>query len=114
MDPVLVEVTRGARVESFHIGAAVAIDASGAVAFQAGDIDRPIYPRSAVKALQQLPLVETGRSVVRIPYPPYRPHQREARVLAGARAFNAAARALSGSSGRAGLFGPIEIDGPGP
>ena len=59
-DPVLVEVTRGARVESFHIGAAVAIDASGAVAFQAGDIDRPIYPRSAVKALQQLPLVESG------------------------------------------------------
>jgi len=64
-DPVLVEVTRGAcllqaRVESFHIGAAVAIDASGAIAFQAGDIDRPIYPRSAVKALQQLPLVESG------------------------------------------------------
>jgi L-asparaginase II len=60
MDPVLVEVTRGARVESFHIGAAVALDASGKVAFKTGDIDRPIYPRSAVKALQQLPLLETG------------------------------------------------------
>src|SRR5581483_7537574 len=59
-DPVLVEVTRGARVESFHIGAAVAIDASGKIAFEAGDIDRAIYPRSAVKALQQLPFVESG------------------------------------------------------
>jgi len=60
MDPVLVEVTRGARVESFHIGAAVAVDASGAIAFQAGDIERATYPRSAVKALQQLPLIESG------------------------------------------------------
>ena len=60
MDPVLVEVTRGARVESFHVGSAAVVDAAGKVVFAVGNIDRAIFPRSAVKALQQLPLVETG------------------------------------------------------
>ncbi len=60
MDPVLVEVTRGSRVESAHIGAAAVLDADGGVMFAAGDIDHPVYPRSAVKALLALPLVETG------------------------------------------------------
>jgi L-asparaginase II len=60
MDPVLVEVTRGARIESRHAGAAVVIDTDGCVVFSAGEIDAAIYPRSAVKALLALPLVETG------------------------------------------------------
>jgi L-asparaginase II len=60
MDPVLVEVTRGALVESAHAGAAIVVDAQGGVVFEAGDVDRPVYPRSAVKALLALPLVETG------------------------------------------------------
>ena len=60
MDPILVEITRGALVESAHRGAAAIMDASGAVVFQVGDIDSAIFPRSAVKSLQALPLVETG------------------------------------------------------
>ena len=60
MNPVLVEVTRGGRVESAHHGAAIVVDAKGAVVFEAGAIDLPIYSRSAVKALLALPLVETG------------------------------------------------------
>ncbi len=60
MDPVLVEVTRGARVESYHIGAAAVLDADGGVLFSAGDIDAGVYPRSAVKALLALPMVESG------------------------------------------------------
>lgn len=60
MDPVLVEVTRGAHVESRHSGAAIVLDAEGGAVFSAGDVDRPIYPRSAVKALLALPLVESG------------------------------------------------------
>jgi L-asparaginase II len=60
MDPILVEVTRGGRVESHHHGAAVVIDDAGGVVFQAGDIDAAVYPRSAVKAMQALPLVATG------------------------------------------------------
>ncbi len=59
-NPILVEVTRGGIVESAHAGAIAVIDADGAVALSLGDIDRPIFPRSAIKALQALPLIETG------------------------------------------------------
>ena len=59
-DPVLVEVTRGGRVESAHRGAVAVLDADGGVAFAAGDIEAAVFPRSAVKALQALPLVESG------------------------------------------------------
>jgi L-asparaginase II len=57
---VLVEVTRGARVESLHHGAAVVVDADGGVVFAAGDIAQAVYPRSAVKSMLALPLVESG------------------------------------------------------
>ncbi len=60
MDPVLVEVTRGGRVESAHRGAAILVDANGGVLFAAGDVDLAVYSRSAVKALLALPMVETG------------------------------------------------------
>jgi len=60
MNPVLIEVIRGGRVESFHRGAAAVIDADGTVVHRIGDIDRPIFPRSAVKPLQALPLVASG------------------------------------------------------
>jgi L-asparaginase II len=36
------------------------VDAEGGVVFATGDIDAAIFPRSAVKALQALPLVESG------------------------------------------------------
>ena len=45
-DPVLVEVTRGGIVESYHHGAAAVIDAEGRVVLSFGDIDRPVFPRS--------------------------------------------------------------------
>jgi L-asparaginase II len=59
-NPVLVEVLRGDIVESAHRGAVIACDDSGAALFEAGDISRPVFPRSAVKAIQALPLVESG------------------------------------------------------
>ena len=59
-NPVLVEVTRGHSVESRHRGAVAVLDAEGAVVFSLGDIDRPVFPRSAVKGFQALPLVESG------------------------------------------------------
>jgi L-asparaginase II len=58
--PVLVELWRGDIVESFHRGAYVVVDAQGAVLRQGGDVDRPVYARSAVKGLQALPLVASG------------------------------------------------------
>lgn len=60
MNPVLIEVLRGGTVESRHAGALAVVDASGTVHTALGDIDRPIFPRSAVKLLQALPLVASG------------------------------------------------------
>ncbi len=59
-NPVVVEATRGERVESAHRGAGAVVDADGRVVMSFGDAGRPVYPRSAVKALQALPLVESG------------------------------------------------------
>ena len=59
-NPTLVDVLRGSAVESSHRGALAIVDADGAVHTALGDIDRPIFPRSAVKVLQALPLVESG------------------------------------------------------
>jgi len=59
-NPVLVEVTRGQMVESRHRGMAVVVDGDGAVVMSLGDVETPVFPRSAVKSMQALPLVETG------------------------------------------------------
>lgn len=59
-NPVLAEVLRGGIVESAHRGAVAVIDASGTTVLSLGDIDRPIFPRSAIKGLQALPLIESG------------------------------------------------------
>ncbi|NBU88686.1 MAG: asparaginase [Betaproteobacteria bacterium] len=59
-NPLLVEALRGGIVESLHRGAVAIVDADGAVHTALGDIDRPIFPRSAVKVLQALPLVASG------------------------------------------------------
>lgn len=59
-DPFVIEVLRGDRVESRHNVAVCAIDAEGRRLLTAGDIDHAIYPRSSIKMIQALPLVETG------------------------------------------------------
>ena len=59
-NPVLVEVLRGEQVESAHRGAVVVCDAAGKSLLEIGDVSRPVFPRSAVKAIQALPLVESG------------------------------------------------------
>jgi L-asparaginase II len=59
-NPVLVEALRGAVVESAHRGAVAVFDADGKPFLEIGDTARPVFPRSAVKAIQALPLVESG------------------------------------------------------
>ncbi|MGX1305657.1 L-asparaginase II [Amorphus suaedae] len=59
-NPVLVEVTRGPRVESRHRGAIAIVDARGTKRLALGDVGEPVFPRSAVKIFQALPLVESG------------------------------------------------------
>ena len=58
--PLLVEALRGSAVESLHHGSLAIMDADGGVHTALGDIDRPVFPRSAVKLLQALPLVASG------------------------------------------------------
>ena len=59
-NPVLVNVTRGERVEAQHRGSIAVCDPSGRLIKQWGDVERLVYPRSAIKVLQALPLVESG------------------------------------------------------
>jgi L-asparaginase II len=59
-NPILVQALRGGIVESAHRGAVAIVDASGQVHTALGDIERPIFARSAVKVLQALPLVASG------------------------------------------------------
>lgn len=59
-DPVLVEILRGGRVESRHSGAVAVCDSDGREVFTLGDAQAPVFPRSAIKALQALPLIESG------------------------------------------------------
>jgi L-asparaginase II len=57
---IIAEVTRGDIVESRHTGAFVVCDSAGKLVSSGGDIEKPVYPRSAVKAFQCLPMIESG------------------------------------------------------
>jgi len=59
-NPVLVETTRGGVVESRHRGSLAVVDSSGRIRFSLGDINTPVFPRSAIKALQAVASFETG------------------------------------------------------
>jgi L-asparaginase II len=59
-NPILAEVTRGDTVESWHRGSFAVVDTEGRVVLSAGDVESAVFPRSAIKPLQALALVETG------------------------------------------------------
>lgn len=59
-NPILVEITRGPLVESVHRGAIAVANADGEIVFSLGDIETPTFPRSSLKMVQALPLVESG------------------------------------------------------
>ena len=59
-NPILVEVTRGDVVESVHRAAIAVADSTGRLIAQLGDTDKVVFPRSAIKMIQALPLVESG------------------------------------------------------
>ncbi|HKP86144.1 MAG TPA: asparaginase [Blastocatellia bacterium] len=60
MLPVLVEVSRGAIVESRHRGAIVLADPGGKVLASIGDADLISSTRSAIKPIQALPIITSG------------------------------------------------------
>ncbi|MEO1281703.1 MAG: asparaginase [Pseudomonadota bacterium] len=59
-NPVLIEVTRGGLVESVHRGSIVVSRGLDDIVSCVGDADRVVFPRSSIKALQCIPVVETG------------------------------------------------------
>lgn len=60
MNPILVEVYRGGVLESFHRGVVCVVNERNEVIFSTGDVSQVCYPRSAMKLLQVLPLLEHG------------------------------------------------------
>ncbi|MBV8603585.1 MAG: asparaginase [Pelomonas sp.] len=60
MPALLAEVLRGGAVESAHLGSLAIVDGDGGLVLALGDVDARVFPRSAVKLLQALPLVESG------------------------------------------------------
>ncbi|MDG1049757.1 MAG: asparaginase [Planctomycetota bacterium] len=58
--PVLASVWRGGAVESVHRGSWCVVDGSGQVLDGAGAWDQPFFARSSTKALQAIPMFESG------------------------------------------------------
>ncbi len=56
----MIELWRGGRLESAHLGHAVICDTTGQIVESWGDPTALIYPRSSCKMVQGLPLVESG------------------------------------------------------
>ncbi len=59
-NPILVEVSRGDVLESFHRGIICIVDKDNKVVYSTGDIKQVCYPRSALKFFQQIPLLTSG------------------------------------------------------
>ena len=59
-NPLLVEALRGSALESAHRGAVAIVDGDGRRVLALGEVERAVFPRSAVKLLQALPLVASG------------------------------------------------------
>ncbi len=56
--PLIVEVFRGDYIESHHLVDAVVVDESGRLVHAYGEVERLVYPRSAIKMPQALALME--------------------------------------------------------
>jgi L-asparaginase II len=58
-NPILVESRRGGIADLRHRGAIAVSDPQGRLVWSTGDVARPVFPRSAAKLFQALPLVES-------------------------------------------------------
>jgi L-asparaginase II len=55
-----VQIRRGDMVESEHAVAACVVDSAGETVAAYGEVERAVYPRSTIKPLLAMPLLETG------------------------------------------------------
>jgi len=60
MNPWIVEITRGSRIESSSLGHGIVMTADGETILSFGDMNRETFPRSAAKWIQALELVLSG------------------------------------------------------
>lgn len=60
---ILLEVVRNEMVESIHSGHLLVADSSGNSILELGDLDSPIYPRSAIKAIQASAMLRSNLQV---------------------------------------------------
>jgi len=60
INPVLVNTLRGDVIENRHRGAIAVCDPQGRLLHAWGDVRALLYPRSSIKALQAIPVVESG------------------------------------------------------
>ena len=60
VSPRLLLVRRGQEEESFHCGRVVVATTTGETVLAIGDTDAPVFPRSAIKPMQAIPLVASG------------------------------------------------------
>ena len=60
MNPVLVNVWRGDTLESQHRGSVIVVNTTGDTLFSAGDTGSLVFPRSSLKLIQALPILESG------------------------------------------------------
>ena len=59
-DPIMVEVVRNGLTESVHRARVAITGADGELLVGIGSVDAPIYPRSALKPLQAVSMVDAG------------------------------------------------------
>lgn len=59
-NPILVQVNRGGVLESFHRGSVCVVNSANEVVFKLGNSNQICYPRSALKLVQTLPLIDLG------------------------------------------------------
>src|SRR5215472_12213567 len=59
-NPVLAEVIRSGRTESWHRGSLVVLDADGSVLLSVGVTDQPMFPRSSNKPMQATAMLGCG------------------------------------------------------
>jgi L-asparaginase II len=59
-NPIIGRLTRGEKLESLHRGAWVLVGGNGEVLAHVGDPQQRVFPRSATKSIQALPLIESG------------------------------------------------------
>ncbi|MDH3539370.1 MAG: asparaginase [Acidimicrobiia bacterium] len=62
---MLARAVRSGLTESYHDGAIAVVAADGSIVFQAGDIDRPFFFRSAIKPFQATISLEAGADLNR-------------------------------------------------